>query len=376
MLSRSFKIDQSSSLQFAPANLEANSLVFFFSNNHYETLNNHYNLLKNTYPKATILGCSAGFQIFEDEINSNETSVLALTFENSSFKVVQQSCVGQNSFSVGQAIGKALNAKDLRGLFMLTDGLSLNGSQLIDGLQTILDKNIPITGGMAGDGAEFVKTYVVANSTPQSGIVAAVGFYGEALSLKTGSGGGWSEFGPKRLITKSEDNLLLELDGKPALELYEKYLGEEAEGLPSSGLLFPLKIIDPNTQKHDMVRTILSIDRTQKSMTFAGTMPQGWSAQLMRGSFENLIEASRAAALVAKQEGTSAVIAVSCIGRKLLLGQKTVEEVIEVKQVLGAQTPLIGFYSYGEFSPHHHTGLSDLHNQTLTLLSFKEKTSA
>ena len=232
-----------------------------------------------------------------------------------------------------------------------------------------------MTGGLAGDGARFEVTLVGADGAPEEGRIAAIGLYGQSLTVGHGSVGGWDVFGPERTITRSSGNVLYELDGKPALDLYRTYLGDEAKNLPGSGLLFPLKIRPPHGPTQDVVRTIVGIDEDANSLIFAGNIPEGYVGQLMRGNFENLIEGAAEAARMAGSAVNGErklVVLVSCIGRKLLLGQPIGEEVEAVSQVFGEETPVIGFYSYGEISPHAQTGICDLHNQTMTVTVLAE----
>jgi len=128
-----------------------------------------------------------------------------------------------------------------------------------------LNQSVSITGGLAGDGPDFVKTVVGLNETPSENKVVAVGFYGESIKVGYGSFGGWDTFGHTRKITRSEENVLFELDGKPALELYKNYLGDKAKDLPASGLLFPLSIKTDEHAKDELVRTILSVNEAQQS---------------------------------------------------------------------------------------------------------------
>ncbi|HYS90730.1 MAG TPA: FIST C-terminal domain-containing protein, partial [Bradyrhizobium sp.] len=241
-----------------------------------------------------------------------------------------------------------------------------------------IGQHIPLTGGLAGDGSQFEETLVGANCAPRSRMVAGIGFYGDAIRIGHGSAGGWDVFGPWRTVTRSQGNVLFELDGEPALNLYERYLGDEAEGLPGAGLLFPLQIQNPDNADHRIVRTILAVDRDKRSLTFAGDVPQGWSAQLMRGNFDHL---SRGAADAARQategladgQATNGVaLLVSCIGRRLLMGQRVSEEIEAAGAVLGTQFARLGFYSYGEISPHAVSGICELHNQTMTITTITE----
>ena len=232
--------------------------------------------------------------------------------------------------------------------------------------------------GLAGDGAAFQETLVGVDCAPRTQMVGAVGFYGDAVRFGHGSAGGWDAFGPRRRVTRAKGNILLELDGQPALDLYERYLGEEdSKGLPGTALLFPLQIQDPERPRHEVVRTIVGIDRDHRSLIFAGDMPEGWTARLMRGNFDHLAagaaEAARQASASlgsgANDDGVS--VMVSCIGRRLLMGQRISEEVAAaVAQLLGKTR--LGFFSYGEISPHAESGCCELHNQTMTVTTITE----
>ena len=204
--------------------------------------------------------------------------------------------------------------------------------------------------------------------------MTAVGFYGSRLRVGHGARGGWTIFGPERLVTRSEGSTLFELDGEPALTLYKDYLGDLAAGLPAAALRFPLALREsPESDKH-LVRTILAVDEEEQSLTFAGDLPQGWMAQLMRANFDELVAGAEDAADVAGVEATQngLVIAVSCVGRRLVLGEAAEEEVEATLERLPTGSTQVGFYSYGELSPFA-SGACDLHNQTMTLLVIGEE---
>ena len=124
----------------------------------------------------------------------------------------------------------------------------------------------------------------------------AVGFFGRDLRVGHGSEGGWEVFGLERRITAAEGNVLRELDGKPALELYRAYLGNLADDLPASGLRFPLAVRESDHAERALVRTLLAIDEDEQSMIFAGDVPQDWSAQLMGADADQLLDGAHAAA--------------------------------------------------------------------------------
>ena len=331
--------------------------------------------LKALYPQARILGCTTGGEIFGTEVLDDSVSAVALHLEKSRIQVAQADISApEQSLTVGKALASALPAKGLRGVFVLADGMLTNGSALIAGLRRVLPESVTLTGGFAGDGALFRRTLVGLDEPARSGVAAVIGFYGESLTFACGSVGGWERFGPERLITRSADNKLFELDGKPALDLYKRYLGEEAANLPSSALFFPLTIRPAHDETSAVVRTIVGIEEDTQGLVFAGDIPQGHIAQLMRGNFDDLIDgAGQAGEAAVGDGGTRLALLVSCIGRKLLLGQSSCEEVEEVAGRLGPDAVLTGFYSYGEIAPHGFTGRCELHNQTMTVTTIGEK---
>jgi hypothetical protein len=334
--------------------------------------------LRDKFPRAYVIGCSTGGQIIKRDVTDGTAIALAMKFAHAKLRFARETITDPTqSHSVGHRIGCALSAPDLKSVLVVSNGLCVNGSRLVSGLCSGLGEDIIITGGLAGDGASFIKTVVVADGQLGSNQVAAVGFYGHGMIVGHGSAGGWDAFGPRRVITSSEGNTLHRLDDRPALELYKQYLGDEAEGLPGTALLYPLMISDPENRAHAVVRTVLSVDHDLNSMTFAGDIPEGWTAQLMRGQFDNLsagaAQAGHAAA-IKQSVGNSdiAAILISCIGRRLLMGESIVDEIEAAIDTLGAPTACIGFYSYGEISPHPQTGACELHNQTMTITTLAE----
>jgi hypothetical protein len=213
-------------------------------------------------------------------------------------------------------------------------------------------------------------------------MVAAIGFYGDSINVSYGSVGGWDAFGPERVISKSENNILYELDGKPALKLYKDYLGDEAKDLPRSALYFPLNIRPDKNSDHDIVRTIIGMNEEDQSLIFAGDVPQGYVARLMKGDFNHLIDGAEQAASLAMKHSSIAVnqdqkgfaLLVSCIGRKVLMGQSVADEVEIVEELFKSEIPTIGYYSYGEIGHHRSTGQCGFHNQTMTITLLSERT--
>jgi hypothetical protein len=327
-----------------------------------------------TFSGIPVIGCSTSGEVFGSEIKDHSLVGGILQFD---WTTVQTASVAipnpAQSFQVGQQLAKDLLFPNLRGILVLSDGLQINGSELIRGMNTVLPESVVITGGLAGDGDRFKQTWVIKDSVPVGGMATAVGLYGDRIRLGHGSKGGWDYLGPERRVTRSEGNLLYELDGKPALELYKDYLGERASGLPATALLFPLALKQDGSDDEYLVRTILAVDEAAQSMTFAGNIPQDSLVQLMRGNFDRLITGASEAALLTKFENqqNTLAIAITCVGRRLVLGERAEEEIEATLDAFPPGTQQIGFYSYGELSPYAQ-GRCELHNQTMTLTTISE----
>ena len=337
----------------------------------------HFDAIKRWYPRAHVMGCSTAGEICGTRVFDDSLVVTAVHFEQATIRGAQASIEpGQSSFDVGARLAQSLKKEGLRHVFVLSDGLKVNGSELVKGLTYHLPPHITVTGGLSGDGDRFQETLVLWDSYPKSHMITILGLYGPGLKIGYGSMGGWDSFGAERLITRSKGNVLFELDGKSALALYEQYLGEHAKGLPSTGLLFPLSI-RTGEGGNGVVRTILSVDRKEKSMTFAGDVPEGAYARLMKANFDRLVDGAVGAArtsYTALGESTPELaLLISCVGRKHVLKQRVEEEVEGVREVLGQQTIFAGFYSYGEISPFSPSAKCELHNQTMTITTLSER---
>jgi hypothetical protein len=332
------------------------------------------NKLTSLHPDATIMGCSTAGEISGVNVSDDTVSLTAIELEKVDHKLemVEVNSMDE-SYDVGAALASKLNQSNLKHVLVLSDGLNVNGADLVSGLKSVLPKT-SITGGLAGDSGNFNDTFVVANKIISNKIIVGIGFYGDGLQVGYSSKGGWDSFGIDRLVTKSDKNILYELDGLPALELYKSYLGDNAINLPRSGLLFPLSM---RVNDHDtpVVRTILGVNENDQSLTFAGNIPKGAYVRLMKANIDRLIDGAEDSAKNAckiSKDNTELAILISCVGRRLVLKQLAEEEVEAVKQVIGNKPKITGFYSYGEIAPFGEFSPCELHNQTMTITTLSE----
>ena len=331
------------------------------------------------WPNARLVYATAGGQIDGLDVLDADVVLTGLAFEHASVHVIESEGAGiVPDVEMGRALGRDIGAvPGARHVLLFLDGLHVNGAAFAKGMDATLPRGVTVSGGLASDGVAFVKTGLGVDGPPRERCVVAVVMSGDSLVIGTGSAGGWEPFGPERIITRAESTTVFELDGQRALEVYCRYLGDLATELPGSALLFPLALT-PNDGGPAVVRTILGIDEAAGSLRFAGDMPQGYKVRLMRSTKDSLLDGAAQAAADARagMNGVepSAMLCVSCIGRREVLRSRVEEEIDEVAQ-LAPRAVVTGYYSNGEIAPP--PGVTDrvalLHNQTMTITAIGER---
>lgn len=347
-----------------------------------------------------LIGCSTAGEIAGTTVYEKSAVITLIRFEQDTQVHIASTALPKmrDSYQAGQTLGSSLQSHTtspslpLSAIWIMAPGLDINGSALINGLADVIGYEVPISGGLAGDDGAFLKTETLSDHGLDSRTVVAVGFYGSRLCFSRGSAGGWRSFGPRRQVTRSQDNVLYELDGQPALEIYRRYLGDYAKDLPASGLLFPFEMLDANDGTLGTVRTILAIDAAQGSLILAGNIEEGCYLKLMHAMSDHLIEGAERSVQRALQPlsnmswlssqpvsphsqsiderpatGHALALLVSCVGRKLVMGDQVEEEIEVIADQLPQHVCIAGFYSYGEIGPLANGQQCKLHNQTMTL---------
>ena len=327
------------------------------------------------WPAAHIVGCSTAGQILGTDVFDEGAVATAVRFDGTTVDVAPAPTTAADSAAAGAALAVSLARPGLVHVIVISEGLDINGEALVRGLGERLPAGVSVTGGLSADGEHFRETVVLCNGQPRTNTVAAIGLYGSRLKVGYGSLGGWDSFGPERQITRSQGNVLYELDGQSALALYKRYLGAHAADLPASGLLFPLSLRTRDASA-PVVRTILSVNEADQSLTFAGDVPAGGYVRLMKANFDRLIDGAVGAGRISAEALGGPVdlaLLISCVGRRMVLRQRVEEEVEGVRDIVGPATPITGFYSYGEISPFTPQARCELHNQTMTVTTLSER---
>ncbi|WP_055434819.1 FIST signal transduction protein [Lacinutrix algicola] len=351
-------------------------LVLVFGNRYMLEDDAVYTDIKQLFPDGHIVFASSCAEISSDTVNQDSITITAIEFEKSKFVIKTSNVLNADldSYKTGKELIEQLPQEGLKYVFVVSEGSFINGSQLTKGMSASTNDNLVITGGLCGDDARFEKTLASYNENPKEGELVAIGFYGDSLEISFSIHGGWTPFGPERIVTKSKGNILYELDGQPALDLYKKYLGDKAKDLPGAALLYPLNVTSTD-EKQSIVRSILNINEEENAVILAGDIKEDSKVQLMMTNVDNIANASERAAKQAleyRKNKPELAILVSCIGRKLVLDQRVEEEIEEVIEVIGKDAVTSGFYSYGEIAPFHGETSCQLHNQTMTITLISE----
>lgn len=333
--------------------------------------------IRDQYPKAYLMGCSTSGEIHDNRTSNHSLSITAIEFEKASIEFHSYSLLGNNqdSYDLGKRIILDVKKENLKHIFLLCEGVNLTGSKLVEGMRAAISNQIPITGGLAGDGTDFNKTYVISNCYAEENQIVVAALYGPVIT-GCASVGGWDTFGIERVVTKAKENILYEMNGKPALDLYKEYLGPKGEELPAGALLFPLSV-RRKEEERGIVRTVRAVNEEDKSLTFGGDIPVNSYCKLMRSNYNSLINGVlKAAKLGKKMIGSDKIelaILVSCVGRKLVFKQRIDEEVEAVREIIGTESIVTGFYSYGEIAPYEKDTICEFHNQTMTVTFISEE---
>ncbi len=352
-------------------------LLLMFASPEFFAVRKLPDFLREALPNTALIGCSTAGGISAAGLVENACILTGIQFDATHLLQASTRLADMaDSFPAGVRLGQQLAHPDLRAILLYSPGVEINGSALVDGVSRVVGPQVLITGGLAGDNDAFKRTFTLGLEGVWDDRVVAVGLAGTGLLLSHGSAGGWMPFGPARKVTRCEHNTLFELDGEPALDVYKRYLGEHARRLPASGLLFPFAMQGQDQTESGLIRTILGVDEAAGSLTLAGDIdPQGY-LRLMHASTERLVKGAEAAADAAlamfPPVDERLAILVSCVGRRLVMGSRVNEEITAVVDLLGPETRVTGFYSYGEISPSHPGSACQLHNQTMTITCLAE----
>jgi hypothetical protein len=318
---------------------------------------------------VNLVGCTTDGEISSVGLSTGSVVLCGIVTDQIEFNIACATGLRKNSEDAGRRLAQQLPST-VRYVQVFSDGLTGNGCAILRGLASALGPHVPIAGGTAGDDGEFRNTWQFFGSDVLSDAIVAIGFSGD-FSFGTGVSSGWSPIGIAKKVTKARGNVVYELNGQPALEVYERFLGKHADKLPSVGVEYPLGLVNGVgccDEDFHLLRATMSVNRSDGSIVFAGEVPEGSMVRLTCGDHASILEAAEkaAASALADLGDATAVMAFfySCMARKIVLGRRTREEIHRIRSAIGPRLPIVGFYTYGEYCRIKRGGSSLLHNET------------
>ncbi|MFH1094284.1 MAG: FIST N-terminal domain-containing protein [Candidatus Omnitrophota bacterium] len=342
--------------------------------------------IKSVLPNAPLIGCTTAGEI--TNAGPAKKSVIILTIKSNSlhaaFGIGKN--VSKNSRGAGQEVARDTVLKTRKGairhaFMMLPDGLNGNGVEIIRGIQEVLGTSFPIVGGSAADDFLFQKTFQYFEENVYTNSVGGILFSGD-ISVGIGARHGWYPLGKPRIVTEADHNIIKKLDGKPAARIYEDYFGKRVADLKNEpmarmSVMYPLGMSIPQ-EEECIIRNALRVDK-EGSLICAGEVPCGSEIRVMMGSKETALKAAKKAAEIAlsglRKQKADLVFVFDSVSRERLFGRKSEEEIAVIRSIFGKDTPVIGFYTYGEQAPLGATinlGQTFFHNETIVVFAIGE----
>lgn len=368
-------------LKNAPA-----SLAFIFTSTEFA----HQLVLRaanNLLGEIPILGCSSqGILTNKGAFKYGFAVLLVALNPQTFFNIAAIKNVNRDtSLSSGEELANKLlyGFKNVRRSLSIifSDKLITNGTNLINGLQETLGRSFPLIGASASDDFGNQKTFQYVNQELLSEACSGI-LFGGKFNFGFGIKHGWFALGKIRCVSASSGNVIEEIDGAPAVKLYEDYFAKDtmalAKELRRISVSYPLGLYLQG-EKECLLRNIVSI-KNDGSLVTQGDVPQNSKIRLMISTEDSRLKAVIAACEDAKRNLAGGkikfVMVFDSAARLALLGRQNDIELGVIKEVFGKDTPLIGISTNGEQAPLksiNYLGQTYLHNQSINILAIGDQ---
>jgi diguanylate cyclase (GGDEF)-like protein/PAS domain S-box-containing protein len=335
-------------------------IQIFTAHNVEENIRQILSELVELLPDAIIIGSTTDGEIAHGESSRNGTVISFVEFEKATLKYAVD--ISSDSFQRGERLAKKLKTDNSKLFILLSEGLHTNGENFLKGIESIAP-DIKIAGGMAADYANFQKTLVFTKDFILANGAVGVSINSDELEIFNDYNFSWQKIGKKLKITKSEGNIVYEIDGRSAVDTYKHYLGEKvAYKIPSICIEFPLLIEENNTL---MARSVIAASG-DGSLTFSANMPEGSEVYFGYGNPEEILKHTNVIPSKLKKFEPEIIFVYSCMARLHFVGPMINQELKPLADI----APMSGFFTYGEFFSNEHNRFL---NQTMTVLAMREK---
>ena len=326
-----------------------------------------------------VVGSSTAGEIFANEklgVHEVNRTIVAMLIEINPMAIAFKSVsleTEETYFNIGKNIGKWAKSKfENSALITITSGLDFDNDAYTQGI--ISERVEYIFGASAGDDMQLKETFVFSKENFSTHGVVALALDRDKIDIVGARAFGWIGIGKERIVTKAKQNIVYEVDGKPAIDFYKDYLNISAdESIPNIGIEYPLEV----TMKSGLVvyRAVLGLDEEKKALIFAGHVEEKSKVRISAPQGENIIQYVKDSieySLSKKSEFNPQIALVfPCCSRKQVLGDLAIKEIELAYKT--AKVPLIGFYAYGEIGAY--PGGYPFHNETFVTTLLGEKGS-
>jgi hypothetical protein len=319
---------------------------------------------------APLTGCSGEGTINGDDADESNFSVVVTAISSEELQWTNGLAAGLKADprAVGKRVAKELLphlSSDTIGLFVFPEGRAENFDHFFAGLEENLpsDQFLPLWGGGAGNDLKLGKpTYQYCDDEVITDGVSYALLSGEAHTA-------WAishsviPIGGERIVTRSKGNVIYEIDGKPATDVFKEYLPEDALAANRDwvryGISLALSFKAPSYMKDEeyVVRGVPQPSLTDGSITVQTEVEEGTSIWFSSRDKEKITTGfDRMATQIEEQlagEKPELVFQFECVtrGKMMFREQEKLQLLRQFRQSLDAEVPWVGFYTIGEIGP-------------------------
>jgi len=329
--------------------------------------------------EITVFGATTAGEFIDGDIGEGSIVMMLLDIEPAYFKLVFLETSQQTTFEDAEQLGAIGKETFTNPVFIIaTGGIFIDGDQIVAGIMQGFGKEATLFGGMAGDDLIAEKPLVFTNNKSKDNALLALIIDEDHIDVRGIATCGWKAIGTTKTVTKSDGNIVYEIDGKPALDMLMKYLGVDVkigQGKEIVAFLnawyYPLQLERDNGDT--VIRATRFANNKERSLICTGSVPQGSQIKFSLPPDFDAIEtvvSECASVKDSEQQQADALIMFSCVSRHLSFGALMKEEIEQVQNVWNA--PMIGFFTYGEYGKSK-IGTNEFHNNACCLVALKEK---
>ncbi len=352
------------------------NLAIVFS---HSSLPNH--LIAQSLQKHNIdfIGCSSAGEIVNGKLYNKAITITLFELERNKYRIYKTNVTAEESYQTGIATAAFAKEQFNNPKFVSLFTLTIDAEQLVEGLKVGLNNGSPIYGGIAADDQKLQPYLITADKQNKQNFQSII-FDNDAIELHSTAISGWEPIGIEYTITKSNNNIVYEINNEPALDFFVDFFGfrtdplNQVENTEASNIVNTQYPIQISKENRSVIRSPLDVNTEDKSITLAGPVNTGDVFKFsVAPGFKVIEETIHGFQNFKKEVNTpEALILFSCKARHYAFGPVIEDEIEAIHQLW--DVPFQGFLSFGEIGNNKNEE-TYFHNSTCCLLTIKEKQS-